>query len=314
MTAKPRTTGPVGIARAVLRRSLWLAYAVVLVGFVLYLGVHLHLWPESYHIFPQEQMPALGLVAALVFVLQERIAEWREDAHQQGGQVREALRRALDEVQSLKAYFGQQRTLEECVEIVQRELDAAQPPYVPVHVDHIGLDMTIAWNKFRETLLEKYGSHRPIVYRLLMVTSDPAQFMSMTPKHERVLRPMCASARDTLEDIKQVLADAGGALGALDFEVRMYRELPVVHGFRVRLPRQLHFVCFFRWRGASYDEYFWGDGRYNMIGHAPPRSSAEDLAQIFDSYFEHLWRTSERVHHSRPDTGAGSRVSPGRRA
>ena len=95
-----------------------------------------------------------------------------------------------------------------------------------------------------------------------------------------------------LKEMKEILENPQTKLPGLNLEVRMYIDLPIIHGFSTNQPQKTHYLAFPRWHGPTYKHYDWGDGKYHVIFSSSPQSPDGDLTVVFDSYFEHLWNKS----------------------
>jgi hypothetical protein len=168
-----------------------------------------------------------------------------------------------------------------------------------IAIDHLGLDMHTAWQHIRETFLYSGRMQKKIRYRLLMLTGDVTEMGTSAAHAGKAMATMCGIARNSLENINEFLATEQAAIANISVEIKIYKEFPVVHGFRVNRPEPAHYVSFFRWSGAKFTEYNWGEGRYHRIKSASAQTSIRDIADIFDSYFEHLWNVS-RPEYPRP--------------
>lgn len=90
-------------------------------------------------------------------------------------------------------------------------------------------------------------------------------------------------------DMKDIVKQFSDDRRALDFKVRKYSETPVVHGWAIRRPIKLWHVAHCRWKGVLYD---WGGERYVRVDQTASDSVTNEVAKLFDSYFDHLWEVS----------------------
>jgi hypothetical protein len=168
---------------------------------------------------------------------------------------------------------------------------SAIKPGEKVVIDHIGLDMSIAWN-FTSKLIQK-AKGVDLEYRLLMLTDDPDRLG--TKPHPEIVE-MCATSADSLRKIKAwIQAHQSDLLApgrACKIEIRRYSEMPWVHGFEVSQPFCRRYVSFFRWKEEEPASLDWGAINYHILPDVPENHSMRDLAEIFDRQFEHLWATA----------------------
>jgi hypothetical protein len=159
-------------------------------------------------------------------------------------------------------------------------------------MDHLGLDMSQAWEHIHTLLFDQNSKPTNVKYRLLILSHNSLN-KSTWPKEvvdwsEYVPRSL-AKIQD---DMKETVEIFNNERRTLDFSVRLYDEVPVVHGWHLKQPIQLWHVAHCRWRRKTFD---WGGEKYVRIDEQSHDPVARDIANIFDSYFEHLWATSTAV-------------------
>lgn len=165
-----------------------------------------------------------------------------------------------------------------------------------VEIEHLGLDMSHAWRRMRDFMQENQ-TLRKIHFRLLMITDDPKEFGENAPDE---VRAWTSNAKRSLSRIIEAIEDLESTSSEPDRKVRvtikMYHEIPFVHGFALAEPIRIRYFTFCRWKGKDGKHYDWGDDRYRKVVASPSDRSVGDLAEIFDGYFEHLWNESRTVY------------------
>ena len=165
-----------------------------------------------------------------------------------------------------------------------------------VEIEHLGLDMSHAWRRMRDFMHENRRL-RKIHFRLLMITDDAGEFGNNAP--DEVLA-WTNNAKRSLARITEAIDDLDADSSEPDRQIRvtikMYHEIPFVHGFALAEPIRIRYFTFCRWKGRHGKHYDWGDDKYRKVIADPSDRSVGDLAQIFDGYFEHLWNESRTVY------------------
>jgi len=166
---------------------------------------------------------------------------------------------------------------------------AAAAGRIAIRLDHLGLDMTHAWDELKRVLESPVLHHVEI--RLLMLSKTLADGGTRIPGE---VARWCRESEDSFEAIQKWAAAAPGQLTgrAVKFSVKRYAELPVVHGVRVSGPLSMRYIAFCRWSLGPPEIYEWGQRAYHVIPGEAVDGRTKDVAEIFDRYFEHLWRTS----------------------
>jgi hypothetical protein len=170
--------------------------------------------------------------------------------------------------------------------------------------------MQSAWNDIREQILETVvAQRRKVTYQLLISWGDPGRFPAESPNLQKDMEQMNNRAKGRVDTIKAYFDDARVARSLIDVEIRTYTSLPVVHGVYVNQPTPVHYVAFLGWRSPKSPTYDWGDRHYYEIKGSPhPSTSTGDVANLFDSHFEHLWTRGTQVYAK----SAGTGIPPGR--
>ncbi|MBM4055360.1 MAG: hypothetical protein FJ264_11985 [Planctomycetes bacterium] len=244
---------------------------------------------------PVEQLPALVLVTALILILSEQNKEIKIELDEALLQVRREGRELQDQVGGLVANLDRPFYLLDCMTEYQRELSNVSSIQF-VEIDHLGLDMQVAWEYIRGKILEPYGTNKKIKYRLLMLTGEFTEMRNLAEGAVNEIQGMCSSAKISLDKIKTILTNMKTQLKGLEIEIKTYNELPFVHGFKANKPHVVYYVGFCRWGGLKYDDYQWGEGKYHKIKGVPADSSIADLSHIFEGYFNHLWTVGTTVY------------------
>ena len=184
-------------------------------------------------------------------------------------------------------------SLQACREQIEAYLNAV-PAGEPIKIDHLGLDMSQAWEHLEQILFQPNARFQHIEYRGLVLTDHKGRtWPKATPKEVKdwsavVSRSTSRIARH-LERLDRELTPAGRR--QIQFQMRKYNEVPVVHGFHIRQPREVYFVAFCRWRGT---QYYWGGNCYISIDENAKDALSTDLKDTFNGYFDHLWDHAER--------------------
>jgi hypothetical protein len=158
-----------------------------------------------------------------------------------------------------------------------------------VRIDRIGLDMSQAWKRVEQNLRE-HPNLLDVKYNLLMLSPD-AQTLDPSSTH---LKGMCDRAAESLSRIETDLDTLSPALmrsgRKLEFEVKTYKAVPVVHGFRVVEPFQLTFLAFCRWGPEpTYHQYDWNAYHIVRGKRETDNPSLQDLLDIYLGFFYRHW-------------------------
>lgn len=212
------------------------------------------------------------------------------------------LKRRLEgflEESSLQLY-----SLADCQENLKIELGKVQPGQ-KILLHHLGLDMDRAWLRIEEAL-EGLQVRRPLELQLLMIT-DRAELLGQHASEE--IKKLCRNVPGSLEKIGKSVERIGPQLEGRGIELRvtvkLYREVPTIHGFSVEEPFRTRYFSFCRWQGREGKSFDWGDRRYRIIAGEPSDPSVADLADMFDGAFAHLWHTSPTGFQWPPAKAAG---------
>jgi len=196
---------------------------------------------------------------------------------------------------------GELWTLERAMANLKPLLDEADPEQ-PIRFKHLGLSMTMAWEKLCP-LLENLVVHkgRRIDFRLLILGTTacgavPGANLAVPDDVSETWLPdgdkMRAKIERKLAAIAAAAVEAGVAANAFTHEVRSYRDLPVVHGMRVEGPFDAAFVALSRWSQSAIDPFWWGGDEYHRI-FCPASHEQRDLMRVFDGYFDRWWEMND---------------------
>jgi hypothetical protein len=95
------------------------------------------------------------------------------------------------------------------------------------------------------------------------------------------------------KDVNAIMDEFGDAK-KIQFEVRKYCAIPVIHGFRIVSPTSRCYMAICRWGGLDYQKYEWGEPQYHkIIGDPPSDIVSRDMLKIYDGYFNYLWKHSD---------------------
>jgi Domain of unknown function (DUF4062) len=186
---------------------------------------------------------------------------------------------------------GAKRTLISLSECVTEVLDIVQNTTSEevLEIEQIGLDMSYAWGLI-SSLFRANSNIRQMRYSLLMLTDDAE---AIDPRYEEVRR-WCHTVKDSSKEavaseVKKLKDEMVRSGRSLDVVLRTYSELPFFHGIRIIRPFKVCYMAVCRWGGERYDEFLWGGSNYHRIIGMPEDAAQQDLLQIFEGQFGHLW-------------------------
>lgn len=227
------------------------------------------------------------------------------DVRQQSANV-ESLREALRGAGELKSLELAMKDLAPRFEVVA--------PGEEVEIDHLGLNMSAAWERLCPVIEQLVMTSKARVrFRLLILGEGGAGALG-AGEQARTALPAAVEdwlkSGDThrpgieraLKEIQDEALAAGEEAGSLDYAIRSYRDLPVVHGIRIRGSTDAAYVAFCRWDDTKRekDKYWWGGDQYHRIlGPADPAET--DLCRILDGHFHWWWTKNEAPDGVRPD-------------
>lgn len=206
---------------------------------------------------------------------------------------------------------GELKSLELAMKDLAPRFEAVGPDE-EIEIDHLGLDMSAAWDRLCPVIesLVKMRKAR-VRFRLLILGEGGAGALGAGGQAKASLPSAVddwARSGDThrpgieqaLKEIQDEAREAGADAGSLTYEIRSYRDLPVVHGIRIRGKTEAAYVAFCRWDDTrrERDKYWWGGDQYHRIlGPAGPDET--DLCKILDGHFRRWWTMNA------PPNGAG---------
>jgi hypothetical protein len=161
-----------------------------------------------------------------------------------------------------------------------------------VAIVHVGLTMTEAWDYVRELLFDESSKPVNVDYRLLILADSSGKQSGWPAEVADWAQSVPASIAMIQRDLARAAELFKRRGQTLRFSVRQYDEVPVVHGWAIKQPLQAWHVGHCRWRGESYD---WGGQNYVEIVGSSDDPLTQDIAELFDSYFDHLWLGSREV-------------------
>lgn len=183
-------------------------------------------------------------------------------------------------------------------------------PGETVLIEHLGLDMTVAWEKVHRLLGELSGRHK-VEYRLLMLGGDAPGARDLPENVITWIENAKAPYKLILKECGELERAPRPAGGGFAWEVRRYRDLPAVHGFAVRTGETaVAYVAVSRWSQRDPDFYYWGGEEYHEVhdGASPPE---RDLLDVFDGYFRHWWKRGAGAPAGTPQGGAAQEGAAG---
>lgn len=172
------------------------------------------------------------------------------------------------------------------------------PPNETIVIDHIGLDMSQAWEYIHRLLFDQHSKPFNVEYNLLILSDDnakggiwPREVVHWSETVSRSLERIHSDMETSLQLFKQERRK-------LKFTVKKYEEVPVVHGWSLRHPIKVWHVGHCRWRKSLFD---WGAENFVKIDEFSQDPVTVDIANLFDSYFEHLWLVASPVQNLQLD-------------
>ncbi|MBV8687402.1 MAG: hypothetical protein JOZ90_13150 [Alphaproteobacteria bacterium] len=319
------------IERVVLRARTLAAAAAGYVLLTFFAGAFLLLLFEESGIVHLSERPLvlLTLVAAMIFFLRQDVSVSQEALERRvagdmaaiaaqvaaveaataraGAAVEHGLARHAAKVELLHETLkqgGRIMSLEQALIDLKPRFDALQPDEA-VEISHLGLDMSHAWEKLRPAL-EALCRKSQVSFRLLILGKEGEGAVPAPSPGERPALPIQVEEwleggdrmRRQIEARLRYIATAGGPAegrpgGALDYEIRSYRDFPIVHGIRIHRPFEAAYFSLSRWTGDDWAEYSWGGECYHRIL-GPASDEQMDLMKLFDGHFGRLWETNAR--------------------
>jgi hypothetical protein len=184
--------------------------------------------------------------------------------------------------------------LHDCVKDIDATLDSIRP-HEKVIIEHLGLDLTQAWQHF-EVLLRKHQHLTDVDYRLLILTDDTAKILAANEEVKRWSKSVPGILGTIKGEVDLIINEAGraGRGGMIKFDVKKYWDIPVVHGIRIVSPvsRSRCYMAICRWAGLDGKQFDWGPQYHKIIGD-PYDTVSGDMLNIYKGYFKYLWE-----HHS----------------
>jgi predicted acylesterase/phospholipase RssA len=195
-----------------------------------------------------------------------------------------------------------QYTLTGSVEELRERLRESAQPDDTVVIQHLGLDLDHAWTHVK-ALLEKPPKVARIEYRLLMLTTNSKGMGPLPPEVEQWQKKADENFIKMDGELRAIVANRIGKNlkePELDFCIRKYSDLPLVHGFNWQAPgeKSVYYICFCRWDESGpgiYRKFNWGEtGYFRILSEETARDKvSEDFAKIFNGYFNHYWKAAE---------------------
>ena len=98
-----------------------------------------------------------------------------------------------------------------------------------------------------------------------------------------------AHSNDAIEVIADTIRSPAARQSRVSLELRRYGEWPFIHGIAIVDPVQVVYCSLCRWVDGQYDSAL---STYRKIKDAPQGSVQRDDAEVFLSFFDHLWASS----------------------
>jgi len=169
-----------------------------------------------------------------------------------------------------------------------------------VRIDHLGLNMSTAWDRLCPVIQDLVDKKARVYFRLLILSKEAAGGVEgaaspvALPAAVKGWLPGVDERKLEIEQALDEMRAEAPAGAVLDYEVRSYRDLPVVHGIRVHIGEKFKaaYVSLCRWRRAK--EFWWGGDEYHCIlGDASQEQG--DLREILSGYFERWWEMNKPI-------------------
>jgi hypothetical protein len=192
------------------------------------------------------------------------------------------------------------RPLQACMEDLRARLQKVRPSHTVV-IEHLGLDMTAAWDQLKHVIASCPA--RDIECRVLIMTDNPHELGPDAPEE---VRGWCGSVLGAIEKIRTETEGLGKELGAqgknFKLTLRKYRGTPAIHGVKILQPFERGYVSFASWSLAEYFE--WGGEDYFTFSSGTVSDSDLRLRELLGGAFERYWNhTSKAVFdHSNAPT------------
>lgn len=260
-------------------RVVW-TFIVIVVSLI-----QLHILPELIH----NANMYLVIVVSLIFFLSEIMNEWQRDIF-----VRlDAQAKSLNIIQESMRTEAKLLTLEETTRDLWQRLKSVEPGQRVV-INHLGLDMTFAWEKITN-LVESLPNVTNLEYRLLILSAESDDLAHFDDDVRGWLTSGRGQAGVLRNKLRELKTHCERENRSLNYEMRTYAAMPVVHGFRVVEPFHAAYVSICRWGGDEFTEYRWGGTSYNLILDISLSDARRDLLEIFDGNFNHYWSTAPQA-------------------
>lgn len=200
---------------------------------------------------------------------------------------------------------GELRTLESAMMDLAPRLEAVKRDE-KVRIDHLGLNMSAAWDRLCPVIEKLVMRNKARVrFRLLILGEGGSGGMGVVERAKPGLPAAVEGwlvSGDTrrlvieraLKGIQDEALLAGADAGSLEYEIRSYRDLPVVHGIRIWGKPDAAYVAFSRWddERREDDKFWWGGDQYHRILE-PASPDQIDLRAIQEGYFRRWWKMNE---------------------
>jgi hypothetical protein len=195
---------------------------------------------------------------------------------------------------------GKLWTLEQAIEDLRSLVEKAGPAKT-LTIKHLGLNMSNAWDELCP-MLKEFVRDRPVVLDLLILGKGAAggvvppdgNVAALPEDVEHWLESgdkKRAQIEQVLREIEQAVRAEGGSLTA---RVRSYRDLPVVHGIRIKGPFDAAYLSICRWDEKEPDPFWWGGKYYHRV-QSTDSDEQKDLMKILDGYFERWWAMNAKT-------------------
>jgi hypothetical protein len=271
-----RPTKPERLQRAVALWGMRIFWTLIVIVFAL---IELHFIPIVTH----DANAYLVVVTTLMLFLSELFNQLQHESISR----LDALARDVKAVQEDLRSDARLLTLEESVRELFDRLNIIKPGQEVV-IEHLGLDMTFAWEKM-SLLFQRLPNLTKIEYRALILLADDSELVHYdTSTQDWMLsgRRQKAFMEQKLEELKNRYAREHKTFNA---ELRGYTAVPFVHGLRVVEPFHAAYIAVCRWGGEDHNEYHWGGNEYHRVIDVSLSNARRDLLDIYNGNFSHFW-------------------------
>jgi hypothetical protein len=270
-------------------RVVW----IVIVG--LFALVQLHILPVVTH----DPTAYLVIVVTLLLFLSEILNEWRREMFLHLDTQSQALNAIQQSMRSAERLY----TLDESIHDLTQRLKKVEPGQKVV-IEHLGLDMTFAWDPISD-MIKELTNITQLEYSLLILA---AEGVDLTHFEDEVRNWMLSGQNQTPKlqrELTTLQVYCQKSHRSFTYDLRPYAAIPMVHGLRVTEPFHAAYVAICRWGGDDFNKYWWGRSEYHHVVDTTLSDAQSDFIEIFNGYFRHFWNRKPAVQAPPPNQPVG---------